>query len=55
MLPKALAWATLVIGATLLTPLGFFAFVTLPLWLVVIGFWLTFRDRGAPRATVASQ
>ena len=55
MLPKALAWATLVIGAMLLTPLGFFAFITLPLWLVVIGFWLTFRDRGETQVPVMSQ
>ena len=26
MLPKALAWATVVIGASLLTPVGFFGF-----------------------------
>lgn len=49
MLPSPLAWATLAIGAALLTPLGFFAFITLPLWLVVVGFWLAFRDRTAPR------
>ena len=49
-----LAWATVVIGATLLTPLGFFGFILLPLWLVTSGVWLTFRDRAAlrPAATV---
>lgn len=37
MLPKAVAWATIVIGASLLTPLGFFAFILLPVWLIVVG------------------
>ena len=37
MFPKLLAWATILIGATLLTPLGFFGFVLLPAWLVVSG------------------
>ena len=41
MLPTPLAWATIVIGASLLTPLGFFAFMLLPLWLIVVGFWLS--------------
>ena len=30
MLPSALAWATIAMGASLLTPLGFFAFILLP-------------------------
>ncbi len=41
MLPSALAWATIVIGASLLTPLGFFGFFLVPLWLIVVGFILT--------------
>ena len=43
MLPSPLAWATIVIGASLLTPLGFFGFLLLPLWLIVVGLWLSFR------------
>ena len=54
MFPKLLAWATVVIGAALLTPFGFFGFILLPLWLVVSGLWLTFRDRAAFRAPVTS-
>ena len=41
MLPTPLAWATIVIGASLLTPLGFFGFILLPLWLIVVGVWLS--------------
>lgn len=44
MFPRLLAWATIVIGASLLTPLGFFGFITLPFWLVVTSVWLTWRD-----------
>jgi hypothetical protein len=44
MLPGWLSWVTLVLGAALLTPLGFFAFITLPLWFVLVGFWLTFKE-----------
>ena len=44
MLPAPLAWATIVIGASLLTPLGFFGFVLVPVWLIVIGLWLGRRD-----------
>ena len=54
MFPKLLAWATVVIGATLLTPLGFFGFILLPLWLVVSGVWLTFRDRAVLRPAATS-
>jgi hypothetical protein len=41
MLPAALAWATIVIGASLLTPLGLFGFFLVPLWLIVVGLILT--------------
>jgi hypothetical protein len=41
MLPTALAWATILIGASLLTPLGFFGFFLVPLWLIVVGLMLT--------------
>ena len=40
MLPAPLAWATIVIGASLLTPLGFFGFVLVPVWLILVGLWL---------------
>jgi hypothetical protein len=41
MLPAPLAWVTIIIGASLLTPLGFFGFILLPLWLIVVGLWLS--------------
>ncbi len=40
MLPVPLVWATIVIGASLLTPLGFFGFILVPIWLIVVGLWL---------------
>ena len=42
-LPAPLAWVTVVIGASLLTPLGFVGFFLLPLWLIVVGLVLTVR------------
>jgi hypothetical protein len=36
-LPTPLAWATIAIGLSLLTPLGFVGFFLLPLWLIVVG------------------
>src|SRR3954466_11590134 len=47
MLPTSVAWATIVIGASLLTPLGYFGFVLIPLWLVVVGFLLSRRSPDA--------
>ena len=41
MLPTPLAWATVIIGASLLTPLGFFGFILVPVWLIVVGVWLS--------------
>jgi hypothetical protein len=41
MLPAPLAWVTIIIGASLLTPLGFFGFILLPVWLIVVGLWLS--------------
>ena len=35
-------------------PLGFFGFILLPLWLVVSGVWLTFRDRDVLRPAATS-
>ena len=50
MLPTPLAWATIVIGASLLTPLGFFGFILVPVWLIVVGVLLSRRTTAAPRA-----
>jgi len=44
MLPTPLVWVTIVIGASLLTPLGFFGFVLVPVWLIVVGLWLFRRS-----------
>jgi hypothetical protein len=52
MLPTPLAWATIVIGASLLTPLGFFGFILLPLWLIVVGLWLSRGKTTSPEPIV---
>jgi hypothetical protein len=56
MLPTPVAWATIAIGASLLTPLGFFGFVLIPLWLVVVGLLLSRRspDPIASAAVIAA-
>lgn len=54
MLPTPLAWATIVIGASLLTPLGFFGFILLPLWLIVVGLLLS-RGKTTSLGPVASR
>jgi hypothetical protein len=41
MLPAPLAWVTIVLGVSLLTPLGFFGFILLPVWLIVVGLLLS--------------
>jgi hypothetical protein len=41
MLPTALAWATIVIGASQLTPIGFVGSLLIPPWLIVVGLWLS--------------
>jgi hypothetical protein len=46
MLPTPLTRATIVVGASLLTPAGFFGFVLVPVWLIVVGIWLS-RHRPA--------
>jgi hypothetical protein len=48
MLPTPLTWVTIVIGASLLTPLGFFGFILLPVWLIVVGLWLGRARTTAP-------
>ena len=44
MLPSALAWATIVLGATQVTPIGFLGSLLIPPWLIVVGVWL-FRSK----------
>jgi hypothetical protein len=51
MLPTLIAWATIVIGASLLTPLGFFGFILVPVWLIVVGMWLFLRRTASPEPT----
>lgn len=53
MLPTLLAWATIVIGASLLTPLGFFGFILVPAWLIVVGLWLSRSKTSSPEPIVA--
>jgi len=48
MLPTPLAWVTIAIGASLLTPLGFFGFILVPVWLIVVGLWLFRRSKTSP-------
>jgi hypothetical protein len=48
MLPAPLAWATIIVGASLLTPAGFFGFMLVPLWLIVVGTWLSRANSTAP-------
>jgi hypothetical protein len=55
MLPTPLAWATIVIGASLLTPLGFFGFILLPLWLIVVGLWLSRGKTTSPGPTASAR
>jgi hypothetical protein len=51
MLPMPLAWVTIVIGASLLTPLGFFGFILVPVWLIVVGLLLFRRTTTSPEPT----
>ena len=48
LLPAPLVWATIAIGVSLLTPVGFFGFLLLPLWLIVVGAWLSRSTTTAP-------
>jgi hypothetical protein len=52
MLPTPLVWTTIVIGASLLTPLGFFGFFLVPLWLIVVGLILN-RSASQPGQQIA--
>lgn len=50
MLPTPVAWASIVIGASLLTPLGFFGFILVPVWLIVVGVWLSRGTTASPES-----
>ena len=51
MLPTPVAWATIVIGASLLTPAGFFGFILVPVWLIGVGLWLSRATATSPEST----
>jgi hypothetical protein len=51
-LPPALVWTTIVIGASLLTPLGIFGFFLVPIWLIVVGLILS-RSASQPSEQIA--
>ena len=53
MLPTPLAWVTIVVGASLLTPLGFFGFILVPVWLIVVGLWLSRHRTPSPEPSSA--
>ena len=52
-LPGWLTWVTIAIGLSLLTPLGFFGFLLLPVWLIVVGL-LLFRGSAGPLSPAAA-
>jgi hypothetical protein len=52
-LPRALAWSAIVLGVAYFTPLGFFAFVALPLWMAAAGVALFRQQRPAAAGPVA--
>jgi len=54
MLPAPVAWATIVMGAALLTPAGYFAFIILPLWLIVVGVLLSRHKISSPERSQPS-
>jgi len=45
--PSWLAWATIVLGATQLTPIGFLGSFLIPPWLIVVGIWLFGKSKVA--------
>jgi hypothetical protein len=52
-LPKALSWSALVLGVAYFTPLGFFAFLALPVWMATAGAVLYRQQRPAVAGPVA--
>jgi hypothetical protein len=49
-LPKWVGWAAIVVGVAALTPLGFFAFLALGLWILIVSGLLFQSDRAAQPA-----
>jgi hypothetical protein len=47
-LPSWLAWAAIVIGVVALTPAGFFGFLALGIWTLIVSVMLAMRAGGAP-------
>ena len=47
-LPTPLVWATIIVGASLITPLGFFGFILVPVWLIVVGLLLFRHTTASP-------
>ena len=54
MLPTPVTWVTIILGASLLTPAGFFGFILLPLWLIVAGLLLSRGKTAAPEGSQTS-
>jgi hypothetical protein len=54
MLPIPVAWATILVGASLLTPAGFFGFILLPLWLITVGVLLSRGKTTSPERSQTS-
>ena len=52
-LPSWLAWAAIVIGVIAITPLGFFGFLALGIWTLIVSVMLAMRARVAPAPGVA--
>jgi len=48
LLPRWLAWAAIVIGVIAITPLGFFGFMALGVWTLIVSVMLAMRARVAP-------
>jgi hypothetical protein len=46
-LPNWLAWAAIVIGVLAVTPVGFFAFLALGIWTLIVSVMLFMREREA--------
>jgi hypothetical protein len=53
-LPRWLAWAAIVLGIAFFTPLGFFGFFVLPVWMFAAGVVLFRRQRAPRRAGTAA-
>jgi hypothetical protein len=47
-LPAWLSWAAIVLGVLAMTPVGFFAFLLLGIWTLIVSVMLFMRARSAP-------